>query len=494
MPGFCDIVWRLGREEDGGALPAVLALITVLVTTAGVIAAINLLQYRLIRRDVHRVEARYAAEAAIYLALDSLAHNVAWQRADTLLPVPTGYTARVEVEPFGGYTVVRSTVTVQSVVYRLRALAGEVPADLFHSALVVTDTESVVSICGRSRVTGSIRVGERGFRAVPYRGRRFVGSVEGEVFRIPDLDRPYFDVQPVLLVLDAFEQMLEDALTGGEEDARPPPTIGLPSENLVRAFASDATLTAADSLWLATPTTVLVRGDLTLEGPLYLPAGTQFVAGGTLRVGGALAGGPAVLYGKQAVVVDEGVTAALQVLSRRRIHVAPGAHLQFPSLLYVAGEGAAIGEGILVDSSAVVDGTVMHARLPEEPRSPRGLVTIKPHALVRGAVFNPHGTQHQGRIHGSLVTHRLYFYDSPTHYVNWLLDAEVDVSARPWPYLLPARFSERPVYEVLAWDGYVRDAEAATSLARSTEAKQPATSFRHPGGAGAGDGVYGRGR
>ena len=70
---------RMVREESGSGLLATLVMITVVSVLIGAVVALHLAQYRFIRRDAHRLQARYAAEAGVYLAVDSLQRNPFWR-------------------------------------------------------------------------------------------------------------------------------------------------------------------------------------------------------------------------------------------------------------------------------------------------------------------------------------------------------------------------------------------------------------------------------
>ncbi|MCA9173313.1 MAG: hypothetical protein KDB14_02375, partial [Planctomycetales bacterium] len=61
-------------------------------------------------------------------------------------------------------------------------------------------------------------------------------------------------------------------------------------------------------------------------------------------------------------------------------------------------------------------------------------------ATVRGLIWNAGQTVLAGSVFGTVATTQFYQYASPTAYVNWLIDAYVDVIGRPDRFHLPLGF------------------------------------------------------
>ena len=460
--------WRwLLREEEGSALITVLALIAILTVLVGTLWMVHVAQYRFLRRDTHRAQARYAAEAGLYLALDSLERNPYWQPADSLIMLPGGQPGEsrrvsLTVEPFGAQLYVRSVAQQRRSRATARALIGEVPPADFLNAVVLWDTESRMHVAGHTVITGDVVVGERGLRESTFQRRRFTGRVDGTVHEVRDLDAPFADFGFFTGAVDRAEDMLGNGLS---DPVPTEPFDGrglarhLPSDNPVWREQGSLQLTSADSTRLARPITVVATQDLTVEGPLALHPGTRLIAGGTLTLRHGAVGQEVFAYGRRGVVLEDTVQCAGQFFSQERVRVQDDATLSHPSVLYVAGAADVVGGGIEILDRSVVDGTVVHPPLGSPPTRPRGRILIEPQARVRGAVYNAHETEMHGTVIGSLLTHQLYFYESPTHYVNWLLDAAVEVPGRPETYLLPLRFSHVPVLGIIALETVVDDVD-----------------------------------
>ena len=62
---------------------------------------------------------------------------------------------------------------------------------------------------------------------------------------------------------------------------------------------------------------------------------------------------------------------------------------------------------------------------------------IEEGAIVRGVYFNSGITEHKGKILGTLLTQNFQFYESPTSYINWIREGEIDLSLRPRKLAIP---------------------------------------------------------
>lgn len=445
------------RDEQASALVTTLIILTVLSTLLGTVLMVFIAQYRFIRRDTHRTQAQYVAEAGVYEAVARLQHDPLWRSADTLLALPFGRSAIVNVEAFGGYILVRSKAQQGHSQATVRALIGEEPPARADNAIVLWDTESSLNVAGKARVKGDIIVGERGVTESAFKSEPFTGEVEGTVYPIPELEAPFFAASVLEeTLLQASAYLTHPPVTGARERpyARRILADVLPSTNPVHFTTGNRVLTPGDSVLLREPVTVISTGNLSLSGPLAFEPTSLFVAGDTLFVEAGVSGIEGVFVGEKAVVIRDTAPLSGHFFSRRRLDVHGHTYLDYPSVLYVAGDAANEGGGIRIRDQAIVNGTVVHPPLAESPHQHAGRIRIDEDATVRGLVFNGHETEVHGRILGSVLTHQFYFFVSPTNYINWLRDATIDRTARPLAMLVPLQFQAAPRLRVLRWEAY----------------------------------------
>lgn len=446
---------RAHSDETGSSLVLVLVMITILALMVGAVFAMRTAQHRFIQRDAHRLQARYLAEASIYIAMDSLQHNPIWRPKEAVLDLPMGQSGQVTVESFGGYLLIRSVAAYRNYRSTLQAVVGERTPEAFSHALYLWDADARLHVAGRTHIKGDIVVGPRGMRSSTFKRERYTGRMDGDVRLTADLTAPFFDTRLLEGEIDRLDAYLQMPLTEA-------PTLAdtlslaqhLPSENPIYHVAGSLHLSSADSLLLSQPITVVSDGDVTLEGPLYIQPRSQVVAGGQVRLRGEIAGYGGLFYGREGIEAADSARCEGQFLAGQQILLQPHTHLTYPSLLYVSMRSAPRGTSIIVEDNAIVEGLIIRPPFALEPTDTRGRILIAPTAIVRGALFNAHETEFHGTLYGTLLTHQFYFYDSPSSYVNWLKDATIDVEERPTPFLLPLQFSATPRLAVVRWEAF----------------------------------------
>ena len=80
----------------------------------------------------------------------------------------------------------------------------------------------------------------------------------------------------------------------------------------------------------------------------------MFIAGQTLSIKEGVTGREGLFYGRRRIETSGNVLLSGQFFSREYIGVARKAYLDYPSVLYVTGEAAEQGGGILIEDGAVV--------------------------------------------------------------------------------------------------------------------------------------------
>jgi hypothetical protein len=454
--------------EEGSALIAVLVVLLVVSVGVGLILLIQALQHRFVRRDVYRLQARYAAEAGVYRALADL---------DRPRPLRTGYALRgvdqcsVRVEPFGGFVRVRVRARVHGEEVVLGALAGRRPPEAFEGAVLVGDEGAGLTLAGTTRIQGTVVVGRDGVVTRRLAGTPFTGRLDGPVQRRRDRALPAYDSTTYRRVARSADRLLralppgtytptptdrrarapEDAVSPGH-DPRSDSTVVVPetvlpaTDRLVRVVEGDVTISEADSTLLAHRVLIAATEDLSLTGALDVVPGSLFLAGRTLTVTGRLAGGDGLFYGRDSSVVRGG-RATGQFLSRHVAVVRGDAHLSYPSVVSVSDSSGVIR----VKGRAQVDGLVLFPFRASRKSGVRRRVLVGPEARVRGGVYSRAQTELAGSVEGSVLTHQFGFYRSPTHYVNWLNGATIRRGERPSPFVVPYGFDHGGRAQVVRW-------------------------------------------
>jgi len=160
-----------------------------------------------------------------------------------------------------------------------------------------------------------------------------------------------------------------------------------------------------------------------------------------------------LIYAGKSLQIGGGAELSTQAISGNDIIIRDQAYLRYPSMLYTSQEFAAERQEIIIDirDQAMVDGTIIYPVQSSNFTSGLFRVRAADQAVVRGGIYTLGQTELEGKVLGSVLTHQFYFYESPSSYINWLKDAEIDLSGRPENYVIPLGFSEHPEYQILDW-------------------------------------------
>lgn len=438
-----------GRSEDGSSLISVLVFIAIVSTLVGVVLSLAVLRDRYVRRDVHRLQARYAAEAGIHRALAELNGNL--RRVSSVIPVPAGpgetVPCSVRIAPFGAFARGTASARVQGEDATLRVLAGMHRPPESENAIVFGEDRSNLTLTGDTRITGPLHVGARGVETSSLRGQRFTGRIEGDVRRDAHVSLPTFNDTLLRRALRQAGRWLQNPPPGSQKAWDAPREAALRDGRRVFHVDGGLTLSTSDQPLLEEPALILATGSVAIEGALEIPDGTIVVAGQTLQVGKTVTGGHALLIGRQRVQVSGDVDLSAQLLSERQVLIGGRARLSYPSLAYVAEP-----TGQLRMSGRVrLDGWVLFPNRTDDPGRRESEVVLGPRTRIRGALYNAATTELSSTVQGTVFARRFAFYQSPTHYVNWLRDATIDVTKRPSGFVSPFGFEslERP--QIIRW-------------------------------------------
>ncbi|OZC01270.1 PilW family protein [Rubricoccus marinus] len=400
----------IADSEAGFGLPSVLLLITLLSLLVGSVLVVDLAGRQASVQRSDRLQARYAAEAALDLAYAEATPD---QPTDSFeVPLGPRIRSRATLEPFGVFLLVNASGQTGRARSQVRSLIGAPPGEATRYALVLGDPSTPLVLAGDAVVEGTILTGPAGIQY-------------GDLPRRPNAPRhdgaaeTTTTARPITLpVASATQQRLEAVLHGATPSSDGDSALVLSSFGDLTIRARDLPRSDSRDLW------IVAGGDVDIVGPLTLPPYVRIAAGGEVRLTGPIAGGPALAYGRQSATTRGAVTASLHLLAGRSVRVGPGAALRYPS--------SAVALGVVDAEVEIGDGSTLDGVAAYAPDGPgRGTVAVSPRAHVRGGVYSADRADIQGTITGPTVVWQLRFYDSPATYVNWLRSGRFDARSLP---------------------------------------------------------------
>ncbi|WP_421774274.1 pilus assembly PilX N-terminal domain-containing protein [Gracilimonas sp.] len=441
------------QDEEGSALASVLIIIVIVSLFIGVVLSGMYVQNQFIQQDIDEVKARYAAEAGIASFLSEFRHSAITRDTPLTIPVHDNTQVTINAKPFGGFLDVESIAEVRGKEKKIRVLAGALKTDLFEYGVVLGDTSSVLMLTGSTQLKGGILTGQIGTRTTDFKGVSFSGRLEGEQTQQSGPLLPNFNTN----FIQNQEELINNSFQKGLWNSFDSSYNGLGNSNAEAEdtlfFDGNVSWSSRDSISFPKDVTIAVNGNMTLNGNYYFGAFTKLLVRDTLRVGGSISGEHVLMYAGQSLQVGGGAQLSAQALSGGEIIIRDNAYLNYPSMIYTDQELSPDRQEIIIDirDNAKVDGTVVYPVSTTNFTSGLFRVRVSDQAVVRGGIYTLGQTELEGTVLGSVLTQQFYFYESPSSYINWLKDAEIDFSGRPENYVVPLGFSEHPEYQILDW-------------------------------------------
>ncbi len=430
---------EIALDEQGSALITVLIIALIVALFIGAVLGGIYVQSTFIQQDIDRTKALYRAEQQIYEFLCS------GQELDS-----TGTITSIN---YGGFLKISSFSQVKKQKITLEVLAGAIPDSVFNYAIALKDTNSSLSVTGSTTINGDIASGSNQIERSTFKGFPFRGSFSGEAKKKNMRDFfPSFRYKYI-------EEQLDKHTSFFESENKSQFAIRDLSE-LAQSQEGDTLYFSGSQEWSVNQTTtfpkdivVSVEGNLSITGDGNLGTYTTFIARDTLSVGGSITATHAILSAGTFMELRDQVSMNAQLISRGRIQLRDQVYLTYPSMVYTStitflGEQQ---EMIHLQGESTVDGTLVYPIETGRFNQEQFRIKIDENALLRGSIYNQGQTELDGTVYGSVLTKQFYFYEPPTIYINWIKDAEIDITQRSQDFIVPIGFSDSTKYVILDW-------------------------------------------
>lgn len=414
-------------EDNGSAIVYALYATIFLSVLAALLIALAFAWKMSLARSSQLMQARYDLESAIVLAIsDSDLYGIKYGVTQISLNASDA-PIFITREAFGGLERIVAHREANLQDCSAEAYLGSPASEVADLAVQMNDWDKRLFLAGSTSISGDIQLNGGSVEYGSIGGRYFKGQLEGEVRQSSK--------QRTELKFAAFRETiarLESSLTKG---------VTFDDPNRTHILLDEPTRIDSTMFDNGVPVAVFSSRPLTLSDTGWIPDGSIFATSSTLTIGQGTRSEFVVYYGREGVKLSsppgDGLpTLSGQFLSKQTVVADSLTYISYPSSFFV--EGHPDIAGIQIQSGSTVEGTLVFSST-EQTRSPRSAtVAVNAGATVQGAIFNTAATELGGTVNGSVVTNRFYFYAYPSSYVNWLLDATIDVSARPGSFILPA--------------------------------------------------------
>ena len=279
-------------------------------------------------------------------------------------------------------------------------LLGKKNVKKHKTALYLKNSNKVLGVCGKTKLTGDISISERGIERTyiegqNYTGRKlFYGNKTVSKNNIPNLQS-----SSLLAIENAFSP--SEVFIDFPED-------------------KDSIIGSVKPLNLQLNKPFVL--DQFIRGVVFIKSTSQLIISSNSNIRDCIIQAPSIM-------VENGFKGSFQGFATDSIIVGAYSNLMFPSNLIL--NNIKIGaqpSRIVVGEESEVSGNLALLQKALQLRN-NGIITVKKGAVVNGEVYSQSGLElKECVVNGMVVTNNLYLKTRSSSYVNQLLNVEIDVS------------------------------------------------------------------
>ncbi len=308
---------------------------------------------------------------------------------------------RLERWNWGAYQIVRSEAKCGKQVVSQIILAGNEPRDSLIT-LYLADKGKPLSLCGRTRITGTCQLPKSGVKRAYIEGKNYVGreliygrrNLSGT--SVPDIAVAEFSKHADL---DVEQMLFED----------------LDFSTVHRSF-NEKTLNIYSS-------EMLYLDGVSFSGNILISSEKEITVASNSEISRCIFHAPKVN-------VESGFEGDMQVYADS-IYVDHNVRLDYPSGLYATLKGE--NRSVVIGENSTVIGQVLLTSSKEK----ESFLRIEKGSEIYGSVNNQGFTELKGSIHGQLFTEAFILRTPSATYENHLLDATVSLEKLPEAFIGP---------------------------------------------------------
>jgi hypothetical protein len=362
--------------------------------------------------DRAEMQRRLVLNAGSGIQLLLSAQEIVPQNSSKIIDLYNEGTDSIELsqKTWGAYSVLNSKAFFKKEERSITALCGSQNAERY--CIRLADHDKPLAMCGKTVLKGDAFLPAAGVKRAYIEGQSFVGAnmVQGIIHNstksVPD--------PPESLLL-----FLRGILSGKVTDD----DSLLLTEGIIEADSLSNDFQQRTMVFY-TP------GNLHIAGGAY-SGNIAFLAGGTITVD-PTAQLNDVILGANKICLKEGLRASLQAFAADSILLEKNVSLSYPSVLGAFKRNEAPAAVVILGEKDSVCGTIFAFKEKEVQQSPG--VIIRKEAFAEGEILTNGFADMQGTLHGSLSCVSLLLRTPSSVYENHLLNAVIDVIARPGVY------------------------------------------------------------
>lgn len=416
------------RDERGSILLAAFAILALLVIIMTALIAYGSWHKARCQLVLNRVKATYLAEAGIQHALAQVHGSPDHRTNSETVKVDDVGSFTCIARPWGGYLRIESKGIVGKTEERLQATIGQIAPAIFANTLSLIGPPYPLVIAGSTHIEGDVQVGPAGVSKGELHGQSYRGDslVYGSVRTLDARQIPEFHDDLITEFLNEVKKANRDCRNRTDLSLifREPRET---EETQCRKTTASVLFNLSDTLPNQHPQYLFADGSITVSGRSHLQ-NQVLVSASSITVKENTRLVDCILVSPMITVTDKAIVSG-QLLADTLIVVDEDALLVDMTLAYLIGHqrndewtGTIKIESRQTSNACLVFHGNSRGDGFSEPKQ-TGRIQIAPMSRLNGIVWTEGYLEAQGTFKGSAVANLLYHYDSPTLYLNWLVDA-----------------------------------------------------------------------
>lgn len=441
------------NDQKGSALIFVLICALLLTSTLLVILNHYSLQQKLIHQKGNILQAKYAAEGAVYFYLNEKEKdkNLSEFKKEERTLIHTSEMGQVTINchPWGAFWLISSTAQNGRECFRLETLIGAYPSPQFEPAVILKPAGDPLILTGKSFITGEAIVGTRGIR----RGSLFVTIpsdhklVNGKITESVTDWRPDIDYHYLQSLWQHFKNFLTAPLLSSFDEIMEGSSGYFASDTSPHWWETPFFVTNeqlnSNNWHLRGPLILVTDEPLRLTGNLVMDHYVHIFSSQPIYVGGNKSTFHKVLfYSSQKITLSGANNFCGQIYSEQAIIIQDNSCLHFPTVLMV--NSKLDSASIHIYPLSKVSGSIILLAQSDSTRNRKNRpeIFIERDAVINGLIWSDTYTRLRGAVNGMVITDQFYEHVPPTHYINWIIDGIIQRDKLNRQFCLPLFFKQ----------------------------------------------------
>jgi len=428
------------NQDQGSAIIVVVVFIMVVLIMISTLILFNQFRTQSLLSYGHQLQTYYNTKSIISLVMEDYLkrlHNEDYSPQSYSLSLFGNDSTRISIEPWGFFLRGQCESRIKKTITKRSFLFGSKQYSEFRYALNLGDIKNPLVVAGNTSITGDAAVGIMGIKAGTLAGKPYKGSqtVYGNVYRNKESVFPLINTDMIKYQRQQLKQINKSLTspllyTGSERIYLNNQVYSLSQEQLQNLKTNGLNE-------IVGPGVILLTSNIELDYIRLLNQITLF-SDSTIAIKDSVEAEHILVFADSISIFGAAVLKG-QFIASNGMTIGNGAQLLYPSIAaLLLPNNIASEKEFIVGDDVLIEGEVILAQYPGIFQAQANYkLTIEPTALIKGIAYSDGFMDLRGKVEGSVLANSFYFYHSPTIYINWLYDAEINLPALSRKFVHP---------------------------------------------------------